>query len=426
MVARTYQPPSHDGARYRAAIQPWYSQAIGRHDVSARTGHRLSAADLDLLNGGGLLTMDHFLQSAFCGIKSRDAMVSQRDQKLTSGLIDSGGYQISTGAEDCSEAIMYELLRYCEQFDAAPILDGPTSSIQNPKSKLKTARECFDFTLANGKYAISNRRPGHTRFLNVIQGLSPAQALEWYENIKFLNDPIRFGAYAIDDWAFAGATRTHFSIVLNLLVRMRDEKLIKPGAFLHFLGVGSPEIACALTAIQDALRTTVDENILVSCDTATPFLLAGRYKRALREPTRSQNGITVQAVPMPECRSFVGSHEPWPVSSPFADSLTLGDLNVRPAGQGAVWDDLSHALLAAHNVWIQTEAVASAVNALRLPLRQARQHLPLLLIDLTDFIREVLVSERPMTLIRQQHMLLDSLAHKSRNTSLTDDNSLGL
>ena len=421
MAARSYDPLCHDGACYRAAVQPWYSEALSRTDVAARTNGRITNKQLDMLSGHGLMTLEHFLQSAFSGLKARDTMVEGRDKRLSDALIDSGGYQISTGAEKYSERTMFDLLRYSEQFEAAPILDGPTSSIFNPKSFLRNVRECFDFTVENARYAISNRIPGKTRLLNVIQGLSFQQAIDWFEAVKFLNDPYSFGARALEDWAFAGATRTYFSLVLTLLVMMRDQALILPGARLHFLGVGHPEIGCGLTAIQDGLRATVDEAILVSFDTATPFLLAGRFKRGFGTPSLTRESLYVPVVKMPVAASFVGSTASWKMSSPFADRLTLGDLNFHASGRKTSWDDMSHAVLAAHNVWALSYAVAEANRRLRLPVGEALAVLPSRLIELTELVREILHAEKPMSLIRQHRPLLDSLAHKSRNTRLVND-----
>jgi hypothetical protein len=316
---------------------------------------------------------------------------------------------------------MFELLRYCERFDAAPILDGPTGAVSNPNSILKSVRDCFDFTIRNGRYAISNRIPGKTRLQNVIQGLSFSQAIDWFDGVKPLNDRLRFGDHAIEDWAFAGATRTHLSLVLTLIVRMIDEGLILPGAFIHFLGLGSPEIGLALTAIQDGLRAVVDENILVSFDSATPFLLAGRYKRAVGSVVLDTNRLTLPYMRMPSHGAFVGSAHRLPISSPVADRLTIGDLCHHATGRESTWDEVSHALVAAHNVWAQNYAIAEANRRLRLPLGEALAVLPARIIRLTEVIREILSSERPMTVIRQHQPLLDSLSHKSRGCQLVEN-----
>jgi hypothetical protein len=420
MSVRDIHPRRSFGARYRPAIQPWFSQVLRRSDLARRTGGRLTNHQLDLLSGRGIITIADFLQSAFSGLKG-DPMVETRNLLFSTCLIDSGGYQISTGAEPYSDAIRYDLLRYSEKFEAAPILDGPTSSVRNKRSILRTVRDCLEFTIENARFAINNRRPGKTRLLNVIQGLNRRQALEWFEAVKFLNDPRRFGDRALEDWAFAGATRLHFSIVLTLIVMMLDQSLILPGAYIHFLGTGHPEIACLLTALQEVLRETVDPDVLVSFDSATPFLMAGKWKRAYGDFRWGGRQLVLPGVDLPSDESFIGSREPWPTSGPFADRLTIGDLVVRKAtSTSGTWDDVSGVLVAAHNVHALSTAISDATEKLQLPLSQALRFLPSSLIEHVEVIREILRAERPFTLIQRHQTLLDSRAHKSRDTKLID------
>lgn len=420
MSARDIHPRRSFGARYRLAIQPWFSKTIRHSDVARRTGGRLSNDQLDLLSGNGLLTLSDFLQSAFSGLKG-DPMVETRNLLFSTSIIDSGGYQISTGAEPYSDAIRYDLLRYSEKFEAAPILDGPTSSVGNKRSILRTVRDCLEFTIENARFAINNRRPRKARLINVIQGLNKRQALEWFEAVKFLNDPARFGDRALEDWAFAGATRLHFSIVLTLIIMMRDQGLILPGAYIHFLGTGHPEIACILTVLQECLREAIDPDILVSFDSATPFLMAGKWKQAYGDFRWGGRNLVLPKVDMPSDESFIGSREPWPTRSPFADRLTLGDVVVqKPSGTVGTWDDVSHALVAAHNIHALSTVISDATEKLRLPLGEALRFLPSSLIEHVEAVREILRAERPFTLIQRHQTLLDSRAHKSRHTKLID------
>jgi hypothetical protein len=411
-------PLAHDGARYRLALQPWYSEQIIRADLSARTSGRLSNSDLNLLSGSGLLTASSFLQSAPNGLSPGRCMVSERNTAMCDGFIDSGGYQILTGKLRYTEELHFEMLRYAQQFEAGCILDAPTSAIG--KHGFETFEDCLTFTRQNGEYTVRNRTPGATRFLNVIQGRSRDETVTWLNAVKSLNDPRRYGGRALEGWAFAGATRTHFSIVLELLVAIRDVGLLRDDARIHFLGLGQPELALILTAIQDALRATSGEAIAVSFDNATPFILAGKFKRALGAPTLTRRGLSVPTHDMPYGLAYVGSDLPWPCSSPFADKLTLGDLNVRGVGARSHWDALSHVMLAAHNVWALSSAIAETNRRFRLARGDALGWLPSKLLELASIVREILRSEEPMKLISRHRALLDSLSHRSRNTTLID------
>lgn len=408
-------PLAHDGARYRPAMQPNYSDLIARHDVAARTRGRLTNADLDMLSGNGLVQSPYFLQSAPHGLRHDRCMVSRRNRRAVNGLIDSGGYQISTGKLRYSEPGHYAMLRYAEQFEAACNLDAPTSAIGQPG--FSTFEDCLTFTYQNARYVMRNRNEGPTHFLNVIQGRSLDEARTWLDAVKSLSDPRVHGSRALEGWAYAGATRTHFSIVLELLMRLRDESLLRPDAYVHFLGVGTPAVACILTAIQDGLREVVGKDILVSFDTATPFLQAGRFQRGLRLPALPQESLSVAGFDMPNGPEYVGSDEPWPCSSPIADRLTLGDLNVRQRGERKCWDKFSHALLTAHNVWVQSAAIAEANRLLRLD----PSGLPASIVEITELVREILRSENPGRLITRHKRLLDSLSSMSSNTRLIDD-----
>jgi hypothetical protein len=172
-----HNPLAHTGASYRPAIQNGVANVIGDGTRPIRTDGKVSTADLHLLNGSGLALVPHFLQAAPDAIKGTQAsMVSTRDKSLTSGLADSGGYQASTGVLNLTERRQNDMLRFSEGQDGATILDGPTSSIANPKSKLSSFSDCLEFTEVNTLYAIQNRIPGRTKLLNVSQGRSQREA----------------------------------------------------------------------------------------------------------------------------------------------------------------------------------------------------------------------------------------------------------
>jgi hypothetical protein len=170
-------PLAHTGAAYRPAIQDWTGRVVGDGTAPIRTDGKLSTAQLHLLNGTGLALVTHFLQAAPDAVwGSARSMVATRDRAKTNGLADSGGYQASTGVLKLTEPRQNEMLRFSESLDGATILDGPTSSIANPKSKLSSFWDCLEFTETNTLYAIQNRIPGRTKLLNVSQGRSQKEA----------------------------------------------------------------------------------------------------------------------------------------------------------------------------------------------------------------------------------------------------------
>jgi hypothetical protein len=204
------------------------------------------------------------------------------------------------------------------------------------------------------------------------------------------------------------------------MVWLRDAGLLRNGAPIHFLGTGHPEVACALTALQWGLQESIGKDIHVSFDSATPFVMAGEYKKGFGAPTLNRSRLQMFIAQMPRGDHHVGSDLPWPVRSPFADRLTIGDLNVRKRAKSP-WDTTSHVLLAAHNVWVMCNAIADVNRILALPAPDRRLFLPRKLAELVELIPEILLSEKPYTLIQEHGSLLDMLRHKSRNTKLLED-----
>lgn len=415
-------PLAHTGAAYRPAMQDWTARVIGDGTAPLRTDGKLSSADLHLLSGKGLAHVTHFLQAAPDGVEgSERSMVATRDRAITNGMADSGGYQASTGVLKLTERRQHEMFRFSETMNSAAILDGPTSSITNPKSKLRSLADCMRFTELNALYAIQHRVPGKTKLLNVSQGRSRKESEEWLEAVSKFSDPKIYGERALDGWAIAGAARLHFSIQLRNLIVLRDNGLLRNGAPIHVLGTGHPEVACALSAVQSGLQKTIGEDIEVSFDSATPFIMAGKYKKALGVPTLNRKGLQMTIAQMPHGDMYVGSGHPWPVSSPFANRLDLGDLNVRKGDPKSAWDTLSHVLVAVHNVWVMCRAIALVNHQLSLPSPNRNLWLPPRIVELAEIIQEILVRENSHTMIDEHQVLLDMLRHKSRNTKLLED-----
>jgi hypothetical protein len=159
----------------------------------------------------------------------------------------------------------------------------------------------------------------------------------------------------------------------------------------------------------------------VSFDSATPFIMAGEYKRGFGPPTLNRREMRMNIDQMPIGDHFVGSDLPWPVSSPFADRLNLGDLNTRAGHPMSPWDTVSNVLLAIHNVWVMCHTIAKVNHWLALPTPDRNLRLPPRIGELVEVIPKILVSETPYTLIEEHQFLLDMLRHKSRNTKLLED-----
>jgi hypothetical protein len=408
----------HNGSPFCPALQKSFFALFEEPLGKWRLEDHLPLSMADILGGTGLFTTLGFLITAPYLANGIPRIVRARRTGADRELIDSGGYQVSTGTLTFTAERRRKLYRSCLRFKYAIILDAPTSAIGRPNTGLFSFAQCLRFTEANARFVVENERTTPTEFLNVIQGRNRYEALVWFQAMAPFNSQRLYGERALRGIAFAGATRLHFSIVLELLLLFLDRQLLNGTDRIHFLGTSHPEIACVLTVIQDCLRDVLGPGVVVTFDSATPFLLAGRYKRAYDRPILLEKELRVPVVAVPEDNRLLGSDHPWPVCSPVADRFTLGDLNVRSGD--TPWDAASDAALALHNIWMMSHAISLAVNRLRLPHGWARCGLPNYIISIAEIIREIFHTSAPMDFIRRHKRDLDLLARKGRNTMLTD------
>ncbi|WP_108459700.1 hypothetical protein [Devosia naphthalenivorans] len=408
---------AHNGSSFCPALQPNLFALFDDANPSWRLERKLPLARANILSGTGLFTALSFLVTAPYLAKGTPRIIRERSANVDRELIDSGGYQISTGNLRFSAGVRRKLYRSSSQFKYAIILDAPTSAIGQPNTGLFSFAQCMRFTKENAQYVVDNSTSEATEFLNVIQGRNRYEALVWFRTMASFNDQRIYGQRALRGVAFAGATRLHFSIVLELLLLFLQQRLLNGTDRFHFLGTSHPEIACILTVIQDCLRDILGPGVMVTFDSATPFLLAGRYRRAYDRPILTEKELRVPVFAMPEDDRLLRSDHPWPVSSPVADRFTLGDLNTKPGNNP--WDRASDTILALHNIWIMSHAVAVAINRLRLPYGWGRCCLPNSIVTMAEIIREAFRTAS-VSFVRKHAPELDQLARRGRNTTLSD------
>ncbi len=119
-------------------------------------------------------------------------------------------------------------------------------------------------SLLNLDYFVSNRTPGATRFLNVLQGRSEAESKVWYDEVK---------GYNLEGWAFAGLHQCTFSMVMNRLLDMWTDGYLQRAEWIHFLGISTFPAAYLFTTIMRCIRQ-VNPSISVSFDTSNAFTIA--------------------------------------------------------------------------------------------------------------------------------------------------------
>lgn len=458
-------------ARFLPAISSMYADNLS---APALRPLPVPAHDLDFLNPkSSLFHLEAALFSAGQAAKTdadagKKNFVTERAAGCTV-IGDSGGYQIQTGKiEWRGDPTRKRLLEWMEKHcDWSMALDVPTGSIGTKsvaqyRNRIESKGRYFDQlvidgreyglddlhrenglgpdfnsclyqTLFNNDWFASHRTPGATKLINVLQGRDERESKEWYARVKH---------YEFEGWAFAGAARLQYDVVLQRLLDMRDDNVLDRDWY-HFLGVGGLEHGCILTTIQQALRA-INPVARVSFDVSSPFLTAScgemvascllsparwstqsirmsdpKYvastallNDALEEAWRERSfedsdrgkldESLFEGIGWPEPRKFIGSQ--------IGKKVTLGDIMLPPAPDKpgrARWDSASYMVVMNHNVEIFVRTMLAGLEAYD---AGDKMHVPSRLLEIKGLIPEIFSSAKPDELIRRHRTLLNGLA----------------
>ena len=297
---------------------------------------------------------------------SAERMVQQRDRKNTVIVGDSGGFQAATGVLKYpwhpkpkqtpeehgrdKDDVRLKLLRWLEATaDYSMVLDWPTYALvkfgldpitgASLHPSLKNFGDCLRGSLENHEFFIKNRVEGATKFLNVLQGRNMEEGDIWWDAAKDL---------PFESWAFSNVQASNFSINLRRLIIMRDTNYLVGREWLHYLGNGKIKAGCALTTVQRSLRKYVDENLTVSFDAASPFVMTAKGQMYYGHEL-SHNSVGFKGGPIVDKKELKNNPQllnDWiaenlpkkciPVRSKIGDRVSLGDICVRG------YDDLDY------------------------------------------------------------------------------------
>lgn len=313
---------------------------------------------------------------------TEESMIQQRDRQNTFILGDSGGFQIGKGVINFDWQHFWEkqgdagyigkadktrmaILNWLEfTADYSMVLDIPTwaaAPINQERTGLKSFADCLNGTLFNNDFFLKHRQ-GKTKFLNVLQGGNNVDAEIWYEAVKH---------YPFEGWAMGGNNMKDVDLMLRRLIKLRDEKLLEPGKdVIHFLGTSKLELACILTAIQRNIRKSINPNVKVTFDCASPFL-ATAYGQVYTQHVHLNKRFSYIMDKAIDDKRLARSELPFPWGSPIAERVSIGDIcwyrpgDVNKFGKECKtsWDSFSYAIMMAHNVYQHIESVQRA-NAL--------------------------------------------------------------
>jgi hypothetical protein len=441
-MAIDYTPRYKDYARYTTATSEMYTRLVAQK-VPKRE-FPFPKEDLNFLDPNcKLFHVPFALYSAGQAAKSdssaakRDCMFTMRDRTACTIIGDSGGYQIETGAIKWKgDETRNRMLRWLEDVtDWSMILDFPTGGINlgsvdphrkrlesegydvrgfceslgldpNDYQKISFAT-CLMQTLQNNDYFAKHRRPGKTKFLNVIQGRNIEESDIWYNAVKH---------YDFEAWSFAGPHKENFELTVRRLIMMREEGQLNKKDWLHILGVGRLENGAAYTTMQRCIRESVNKNFTISYDVSSPFTLAA-YGKCFYGFTLDKNSWALHGDKVDDRNFLPGGKR---AKLPFLDYIKeLWDQKgLKEIGEGgygtrvltevgkrltmdqicvnselhwtSTWDVVAYGLMMNHNLQVHLEAVLHAQDVYD---KDDKDLVPQGMLVLKDVIQEIFATK---------------------------------
>ena len=316
-------PTPQDQAVYIPSVSPNYAIAAYEQKWQRPLPQGVGSGDLNFLDPNNkLFRISHVMSSAGQALnQTRPCIIKTRDRSQTMLICDSGGYQIASGnLRITGNADRLKILRWLEaNGDWCMTLDVPTGPLLGGNYAYADFRACLTATLDHLQFFAANRKPGATKFLNVLQGNTTQQSDIWYDAVK---------NFEFEGWAFAGKLRHNFYNLCRRIIKMAHENQIQHKNWIHVLGTNELETAVGLTALQRAINLHINKKLRISYDTSTPFRLIG-WNSQFQALKFDRNGMTLPTETIPNARAYVGSPVRFPWPSPLGDLMTLGDINCR-------------------------------------------------------------------------------------------------
>jgi hypothetical protein len=171
-------------------------------------------------------------------------------------FVDSGGFQIATGALKWDLKLRDEIFEWLEHNgDVACNLDIPPRVMYEGRF-----RDSLEISFDNFKY-FEAKQSGKTKFLNVIQGSNPTEFNTWYNKVKDL----QFGG-----WCF-GSSRRLVDFMYILALMLKEKEFDKQyNTWIHLLGISKVSDFFVLAQLQKMLNLHYNNRITVSTDSSSP------------------------------------------------------------------------------------------------------------------------------------------------------------
>lgn len=360
--------------------------------------------------------------------KISEKMIFDAKQRGNIIIADSGGFNLGISASSMSgfnlsdlkcqnnDKIRLLLIKWLESVSTHSMtLDLPTRFVG--KFGLDTFADCLNGTIINLDFFVKHRTPGATKFLNILQGRNEEEGDIWYNTVK---------NYPFEGWAFAGQNVLNYSMMLKRLITMRDEKKInKNQNWIHILGTSRLQSSCLLTTIQRALRKNISEDITISYDSSTPFIISSKGY-IFTQTSYKQNGkdkrFSLLTEPMIQNVKAVGSNCPFPFNSAPGEFLNINDICIRDPKKAltkTTFDSLSYNFLSWHNNYKLINTIIEVNQLQDMPSETVKRWIPNEVLEFKDLCVDIFTSETPYQLIDDNSQILSSItgAFGRKNTS---------
>lgn len=303
-----------------------------------------------------------------------DKLLFERDRNNTFLLVDSGGFQVGTGAWPLDQVEKYvtKVLRWQEAIsDLAVILEVPTWMQEN--GKYIEFDKSLELTNRNLK-TYAEHCTGKVKFLNTLHGKTYDEGRRWFDATRWFNDQ----GYAVG-WCFSSIFSLNFYEAIKLLVYMIEQEHYP--RYLHFLGQGTAQSAILANlmrrtvarAYPDQLVQSASGNVVtVTTDASSEFQSIGRhmsiYERTVETATAKNSASPFQI----KTAKFEGADRnrfppertypdvEGPILGKHENGVVFGDI-LLPKSSAARssnnLDTVSLAILIAHNLWVKLDAI---------------------------------------------------------------------
>ena len=184
----------------------------------------------------------------------------RKDWGLEDSLVfgDSGGFQIASGAIKWDIGIRDAIFDWLEEnSDIACNLDIPPTLTYIDKFD-----EALALSVDNFRY-FESKQTGKTKFLNVIQGRTPADTDIWYDAVK----DFKFHGWCV------GSAATLDKLMYKIARLLAGGEFEKENViWIHLLGITKISDFLVMSALQHATNKRTGNRITISTDSSSPSM----------------------------------------------------------------------------------------------------------------------------------------------------------